>query len=128
MVSKFPVSLISIYATLIFEIVVNYFVFKEYLNFLPLIFRHIFVDFVEREPSAKFSGLLISFHEVMKSHSFEFGVSRVMHSKWTERFTPEFIFILFSGKEPKQFYGLFDHSSRTFEDRSYKWLNSFWTK
>ena len=81
MVSKFPVSLISIYATLIFEIVVNYFVFKEYLNFLPLIFRHIFVDFVEREPSAKFSGLLISFHEVTKSHSFEFGVSGVMHSK-----------------------------------------------
>ena len=91
MVSKFPVSLISIYTTLIFEIVVNYFVFKEYLNFLPLIFRHIFVDFVEKEPSAKFSGLLISFHEVIKSHGFECGV---MHSKWTERFTPDFIFYL----------------------------------
>ena len=124
MVSKFPVSLISIY-TIIFEIVVNYFVFKEYLNFLPLIFRHIFVDFVEKEPSAKFSGLLISFHEVIKSHGFECGV---MHSKWTERFTPDFIFILFSGKEPKQFHDLFDHSSRIFEDTSSKWLNSFWTK
>ena len=46
-------------------------------NFYPCFHGIFFKNFMEEEPCTKFYGVLISFHEVMKLQSFEFGVCDV---------------------------------------------------
>ena len=50
-----------------------------------MVLWHVFVNFMEKEPCAKFCGVLISFHEV--------DVSDVNTSEWTKYFIPGFLCI-----------------------------------
>ena len=58
---------------------------------------------MEKEPCRMFCGVLVRFHEVIKLQSFEFSVSDAKLAN-LQIFHPWF----------SLFYGVFDHSLRTF--------------
>lgn len=70
-----------------------------------------------KETCTKFSDILISFHQVMRSHGFEVSVSDVKLTM-CEYFTLGFLclFNQFLEKETStKFYGVFNHILQTYE-------------
>ena len=77
---------------------------------------HIFVKFIEKEPSTKFCVVLISFKEVMKLQSFEFDASDVIPAN-ALNILPTFfhIFVNFMENElSTKSYSVFDVFSGTY--------------
>ena len=54
---------------------------------MPLLLLHVFVSFMEKEPRTNICGVFVSFHEVMKLQSFEFGMSDVIAAN-TQNISP----------------------------------------
>ena len=82
---------------------------KVYLLKEDLFLLHNFKYFMEKKPCAKFCGVLISFHKVMKLQSFESDVSDVIPVN-VQNFSSLFslhIFVSFMEKEP--FYMVLTH-------------------
>ena len=73
---------------------------------------------MEKELCTKFCGALISSYEVMKLQSFESGVSEVITAN-VQNISPLFFLNVFDNFMKKvvftEFYGRFDHFSRTYE-------------
>ena len=67
----------------------------------------------EEELCAKLCGVLISFQEIMKLQSFEFGVSDIIPANVQNIFTPSFISIFFI--IPRYFIVFFTIFSRNYE-------------
>ena len=73
---------------------------------------------MEKEPSTKFSDVLIRFHEVMKLQSFGFSVSDVIHANVksiSPLFFCIFLLVLWKKKTSVKSNGLFVHLSWAYE-------------
>ena len=60
-----------------------------------LFLRHIFVNFMEKEPCTEFCGVLIRFQDVIKLQSFEFSESVTLYPRMHKTFQPWFSFHFF---------------------------------
>ena len=69
---------------------------------------------MQEKTCTKCCGVLISFHEVMKLQSLEFGLSDVIPAN-IQNISSLVFFSFMEKKLSTKFYGVFDHFSRNYE-------------
>ena len=116
----------------IYDIHRPYFVFELLLllrgkwgqNVTPVFMAFLFFfNLMEEEFCTKFYGVLISFHEVIKLQSFEFGVTDVIPANVKKMFTPGFLCIFLLLAKENVLWSFWWFFRKIIKLRRFEWLN-----
>ena len=88
--------------------------------FMALLF---FFNLMEEEFCTKFYGVLISFHEVIKLQSFEFGVTDAIPANVKKMFTPGFLCIFLLLAKENVLWSFWWFFRKIIKLRRFEWLN-----
>ena len=92
-------------------------------NVTPVFMALFFFNLMEEEFCTKFYGVLISFHEVIKLHSFEFGVTDVIRANVKNMFTPGFLCIFLLLEKENVLWSFWRFFRKIIKLRRFEWLN-----